>query len=108
MGSGSKMLGFIGVLGIMASILAFVLFAEKEVITVGFVPPIFAAAPERVELLALKQDETLGELLEGVLDANDQYDFVIALREHAKPRRLRPGTEIAFRWATTTASATRS
>ncbi|MEC7847296.1 MAG: hypothetical protein VYA70_07855, partial [Gemmatimonadota bacterium] len=102
------MLGFIGVLGIMASSLAFILFSEKEVTTVGFVPPIFAAAPERVELLALKQDETLGELLEGVLDANDQYYFVIALREHANPRRLRPGTEVAFRWSTTATSELRA
>ena len=108
MGSGSKILGFIGVLGIMASSLAFVLFSEKEVITVGLVPPIFAAAPERVELLALKQDETLGELLEGVLDANDQYDFVIALRERANPRRLRPGTEVAFRWFTASPSGLRA
>jgi len=96
----SKILGFIGVLGVMGSSLAFVLFAGKEVSTVGLVEPVFAVAPERVELRALNQDATLGDLLVGVLDANDQYSFVLALREQANPRRLKPGTEVAFRWLT--------
>ena len=79
MSSGSKILGFIGVLGVGGSSLAFVLFTGKEVPTVGLVAPVFAAAPERVELRALSRDETLGELLAGVLDANDQYSFILAL-----------------------------
>ena len=108
MSSGSKILGFIGVLGVMASGLAFVLFTGKEVPTVGLLAPVFAAAPERVELRALKRDETLGDLLSGVLDANDQYSFVLALRERANPRRLRPGTEVAFRWLTAAPSALRA
>ena len=108
MGSGSKILGFMGVLGVMASSLAFVLFSGKEVPTVGLVAPVFATAPERVELRALKQDETLGELLEGVLDANGQYGLILALRERANPRRLRPGTEVAFRWLTAEPSKLRA
>ena len=108
MGSGSKILGFIGVFGVMASSLAFVLFSGKEVPTVGLVAPVFAVAPERVELRALKQGETLGELLEGVLDANDQYGLILALRERANPRRLRPGTEVAFRWLTAAPSELRA
>ena len=44
MSSGSKILGFIGVLAVMASSLAFVLFTGKEVPTVGLVAPVFAAA----------------------------------------------------------------
>ena len=108
MGLGSKILGFMGVLGVMASSLAFVLFSGKEVPTVGLVAPVFAASPERVELRALKQDETLGELLEGVLDANDQYGLILALRERANPRRLRPGTEVAFRWLTAAPSELRA
>ncbi len=108
MSSGSKILGFIGVLGAMASSLAFVLFTGKEVPTVGLVAPVFAAAPERVELRSLKRDETLGDLLLGVLDANDQYSFVLALREQANPRRLRPGTEVAFRWLTASPSELRA
>ncbi len=108
MGSGSKILAFIGVLGVMASSLAFVLLSGKEVPTVGLVAPVFAAAPERVELRALKQDETLGELLEGVLDANAQYGLILALRERANPRRLHPGTEVAFRWLTAAPSELRA
>ncbi len=108
MSSGTKILGFIGVLGVMVSSLAFVLFAGKEVPTVGLVAPVFAAAPERVELRALKQDQTLGDLLAGVLDANDQYSLVLALRERANPRRLRPGTEVAFRWLTAAPSELRA
>lgn len=108
MNSGSKILGFIGVLGVMGSSLAFILFAGKEVPTVGLVAPVFAAAPERVELRALDRDETLGDLLAGVLDANDQYSFVLALREQANPRRLRPGTEVAFRWLTAATPELRS
>ncbi len=106
--SGSKILAFLGVLGVMASSLAFVLFAGKEVPTVGLVAPVFAAAPERVELRALDQDETLGDLLSGVLDNNDQYGLVLAFRERANPRRLRPGTEVAFRWLTAPPSELRA
>ena len=108
MSSGSKILGFIGVLAIVASSLAFVLFAEREVPTVGLVAPVFAAAPERVELRSLRQDETLGNLLSGMLDANDQYDLVLAFQERANPRRLRPGTEVAFRWLTAAPSELRA
>ena len=105
---GSKILGFIGVLGVMASSLAFVLFAGKEVPTVGLIEAVFAAAPERVELRALNRDQTLGDLLLDVLDANDQYSFVLALRERANPRRLRSGTEVAFRWLTAAPAQLRS
>ena len=108
MSSGSKILGFIGVLGVGGLSLAFVLFTGKEVPTVGLVAPVFAAAPERVELRALSRDETLGELLAGVLDTNDQYSFILALRARANPRRLRPGTEVAFRWLTAAPSVLRS
>ena len=108
MGSGSKILASIGVLGVMGSSLAFVLFSGKEVPTVGLVPGVFAVAPERVELRALNRDETLGELLEGVLDANEQYGVIAAFLEWANPRRLRPGTEVAFRWFTAAPSELRA
>ena len=108
MRSGSTILGLIGVLGVMASSLTFVLFVGKEVPTVGLVAPVYAAAPERVELRELTQDQTLGDLLSGVLDANDQYGLVLALRERANPRRLRPGTEVAFRWFTALPSELRA
>jgi murein DD-endopeptidase MepM/ murein hydrolase activator NlpD len=106
--AGSKILGLLGVLGVMASSLAFVLLGSKEVPTVGLVPPVFAGAPERVELRSLNQDETLGDLLLGVLNNNDQYDLVLAFMERANPRRLRPGTEVAFRWLTAEPSTLRA
>ena len=108
MNAGPKILGLIGVLGVMGSSLAFVLFTGKEVPTVGLVAPVFAAAPERVEFRSLNRDETLGDLLAGVLDANDQYSFVGALPQGANPRRLRPGTEVAFRWLTEAPSELRA
>lgn len=108
MSSGSKILGFTGVAAVIASSLAFVLFAEEEVPTVGRVAPVFAAAPERVQLRTLRRDETLGDLLAGMLDANDQYDLVLAFQERADPRRLQPGTEVAFRWLTAAPSRLRA
>jgi murein DD-endopeptidase MepM/ murein hydrolase activator NlpD len=107
-GSGSKILGFVGVLGAMASSLAFVVLSSREVPTVGLVEPVFAAAPERVELRSLDRNDTLGDLLLDVLDTNEQYSFLLALRERANPRRLRPGTEVAFRWFTATPSLLRA
>ena len=106
--SGSKILAFLGVLGVMASSLAFVLLTGKEVPTVGLVAPVFAVAPERVELRSLNQDETLGDLLLGVLDNNDHNGVVLAFMERTNPRRLRPGTEVAFRWLTAPPSELRA
>lgn len=108
MGSGSKILGFVGVLGVMASSLAFVVFSGQEVPTVVLVEPVFAAAPERVELRSLDRDDTIGDILFEVLDANDQSAFVMALREEVDPRRMRPGTEVAFRWLTAPPSRLRA
>ena len=65
---------------------------------VGRVEPIYASAPEHVELRQLARNQTLGDLLAGVLDANQQYSLILALRERANPRRMRAGTEVAFRW----------
>jgi hypothetical protein len=106
--SGVKVLGSMAILAVMASSLAFVLLPEREVPTVGRVAPVFAAAPERVELRTLRRDETLGELLAGMLDANDQYDLVLAFQERADPRRLQPGAEVAFRWLTAAPSRLRA
>lgn len=108
MSSGVKVLGSMAILAVMASSLAFVLLPEREVPTVGRVAPVFAAAPERVELRTLRRDETLGELLAGMLDANDQYDLVLAFQERADPRRLQPGAEVAFRWLTAAPSRLRA
>ena len=108
MSSGSKILAFIVVLAVTASSLAFVLFPEREVPTVGLVESVFAAAPERVELRTLRRDQTLGEILEVVLDRNERYEFILALPQSAEPRRLQAGAEVAFRWFTAAPSRLRA
>ena len=98
MRSGSIVRRFVGLVGLLALGAAFVLFTDEEVPTVALVEPIYAAPAERVEVLSLAQDQTLGDLLSGILDANTQSGLILALREQANPHRMRPGTEVAFRW----------
>ena len=76
----------------------FVIFSKGDVPTIGLVEPVYASVPEQVETLELAKDQTLGDLISGTLDANEQYSLILALRERVNPRRLRAGTEIAFRW----------
>lgn len=96
--SGSNLWQVAGPVGLIALGFGFVMFRGVEVPTVALVEPIYAAPAERVEVRSLAQDQTLGELLSGVLDANTQSGLIFALREQASPRRMRPGTEVAFRW----------
>jgi murein DD-endopeptidase MepM/ murein hydrolase activator NlpD len=96
--SGSRIRQTVGLVGLIALALGFVRFKGAEVPTVALVEPIYAAPAERVEVRSLAQDQTLGDLLSGVLDANAQSGLILALREEASPRRMRPGTEVAFRW----------
>ena len=98
MRSGSRIRQTVGLVGLIALALGFVRFKGAEVPTVALVEPIYAAPAERVEVRSLAQDQTLGDLLSGVLDANAQSGLILALREEASPRRMRPGTEVAFRW----------
>ena len=98
MSSGSIVRRFVGLGGLLALGAALVLFRGEEVLTVALVEPIYAAPAERVEVRSLAQDQTLGDLLSEVLDANAQSGLILALREQASPRRMRPGTEVAFRW----------
>lgn len=64
----------------------------------GTVDAVYAAPAEDVEVLALGNGQTLGEVLDGLIDTNEQYAFLMAFREQASPRRLLPGTEITFRY----------
>ena len=96
--SGSNLWRLSGLVGLMVSGGAFVISWGGDVPTVGLVEPVYAAAPEHVELRELARNQTLGDLLAGVLDANQQYSLILALRERANPRRMRAGTEVAFRW----------
>ncbi len=85
-------------LSTLAVALALVFVRGEEVPTVAIVEPIYATPAERVEVRSLAQDQTLGDLFSGVLDPNAQSGLIRALREQANPRRMRPGTEVTFRW----------
>ena len=63
----------------------------------GTLDPIFARPAEEVEILTLGRNQTLGELLDASVSANEQYALLLAFREQASPRRMRPGTEITLR-----------
>lgn len=64
---------------------------------VGMLDPIYAKPAEDVQVLALEQGQTLGELLSGSIDSKEQYDLLLAFQQQASPRRMRPGTEITLR-----------
>ena len=65
---------------------------------VGRLDTIYAEPAEDIRILALREGETLGQLLEGSVSYNQQASLLLALREHANPRRLRAGTEVTFRF----------
>jgi len=86
--------GFVAILA-----LGFTLFlGGEDVPDVGLLSPVYARPAERVEVRTLTRDQTVGDILLAAMDANDQYSLLLALREQANPRRMRPGTEVAFRW----------
>lgn len=64
---------------------------------VGTLDAVYAKPAEEAEVLSLKRGETLGQLLSGSVEPADQYDMLLAFRQQASPRRLRPGTEITLR-----------
>lgn len=65
---------------------------------VGTLDPVYARPAEDVQILRLRRNQTLGELLEGTMLGNEQYGFLLAFREQASPRRMREGTEITLRY----------
>lgn len=65
---------------------------------VGRIGAVYAPPAERVEIYALARGQTFGELLDGVISANEQGSLMLAFQEHASPRRMRPGTEITLRY----------
>jgi len=64
----------------------------------GTLDPIYAQPAEDVQVMTLGRNQTLGELLSGAMDGNEQYGFLLAFREQASPRRMRAGTEITLRY----------
>ncbi|MGD8320202.1 MAG: M23 family metallopeptidase [Gemmatimonadota bacterium] len=65
---------------------------------VGTLDPIYAKPAEDVQVLKLGRNQTLGELLQSQIDANEQYSLLLAFREQASPRRMQEGTEITLRF----------
>ena len=65
---------------------------------VGTLDAIYAEPAEQLRILALGEGQTLGELLEGSVTYNEQASMLLALREHANPRRMRAGTEVTLRF----------
>lgn len=63
----------------------------------GMLAPLRAVPDEVLNIQALRQGETLGELLSRELDASEQRAVLLAFSEHASPRRMRVGTEITLR-----------
>ena len=65
---------------------------------VGTLSAVYAEPAEHIRILALRQGQTLGQLLEGSVTYNEQASLLLALREHANPRRMRAGTEVTLRF----------
>jgi murein DD-endopeptidase MepM/ murein hydrolase activator NlpD len=65
---------------------------------VGVIAGVYAEPAEDVTILALGQGQTIGQLLDGSVSYNEQASLLLAFREHASPRRMRPGTEITLRY----------
>lgn len=64
----------------------------------GTLDAVYAEPAEDIRIMELGQGQTLGELLSGAVDANEQYNLLLAFREQASPRRMRSGTEITLRY----------
>ena len=65
---------------------------------VGTLDAVYAQPAEDIRILALRGGETLGQLLEGSVSYNEQASLLLALREHANPRRMKAGTEVTLRF----------
>jgi murein DD-endopeptidase MepM/ murein hydrolase activator NlpD len=63
----------------------------------GILDPVYARPAEEIEILTLGHNQTLGEILDPSVSANEQYALLLAFQEQASPRRMRPGTEVTLR-----------
>ena len=64
----------------------------------GRLDPLYAPPAENVRIFSLRNGDTFGEILDGLVSANEQASLLLAFQEHASPRRLRAGTEISLRF----------
>ena len=66
---------------------------------VGVLDRVHAQPPERTEERRLGRGATLVSVLAGFgLDSRDRHGLVLAFREVAEPRSLRPDTKVSSRW----------
>jgi murein DD-endopeptidase MepM/ murein hydrolase activator NlpD len=65
-------------------------------LSVVLVPP-----AEEIDVHEMRSGQTFGELLDGRMSMNEQASLLLAFQEHASPRRMRPGTEVTFRYLPT-------
>lgn len=65
---------------------------------VGVLSPVQVPPAERLDRSEMRPGQTFGELLAGRLASNDQATLLMAFQEYASPRRMRPGTEVTFRY----------
>lgn len=65
---------------------------------VGRVDAVYVPPAENIEIYALARGQTLGELLDGAVSANEQARLLLAFSEHASPRRMREDTEVTLRY----------
>jgi murein DD-endopeptidase MepM/ murein hydrolase activator NlpD len=65
---------------------------------VGPLPELYAKPAEEIHVFELQQNQTFGEVLDGLVGSEEQYALLLAFREQANPRRMRAGTEITLRF----------
>ncbi len=85
--------------------LAAVAIAAAACAACAFEPPdagrlarLYVPPAETVQIFSLGRGDTFGEVLDGIVNANEQAALLMAFQEHASPRRLREGTEISLRF----------
>ncbi len=87
----------------LVGILALALIAGGKLASdppeVGLLAPLQASPAEVWEELELRSGQTFGEILQGAsVGWSEQNALLMAFREQANPRRMRPGARITFRW----------
>jgi len=85
-------------LGAALAVVAAVQACSDAAPDAGTLEPIFARLAEDIRVLSLGRGQTLGRLLEPSVGGDEQYRLMLAFREQASPRRMRPGTEVTLRF----------
>jgi murein DD-endopeptidase MepM/ murein hydrolase activator NlpD len=65
---------------------------------VGTLDVVYARPAEEIHTFELEQNQTFGQILDGLVSFNEQQALLLAFREQANPRRMRAGTEISLRF----------